>query len=148
MHFLLGACLVLGACTVAFILWHRWTFRTGKERTIAFFHPYCASGGGGERVLWAIIQALGDIHQKGLSIKVIIYTIDPPGETYKKGKVKVCEDDLFAPKSFSSMDFVFCIFSFEPDLLEKVEERFSLKISSSLDICFIHLEDCTSFLGM
>ena len=31
--------------------------------TIAFFHPYCSSGGGGERVLWKIIQALGQMKE-------------------------------------------------------------------------------------
>ena len=26
--------------------------------TVAFFHPYCNAGGGGERVLWCAIRAL------------------------------------------------------------------------------------------
>ena len=29
-----------------------------RKCTLAFFHPYCAAGGGGERVLWCAIQAL------------------------------------------------------------------------------------------
>ena len=76
--------LVFAAAT-AFVCWHRLAYRNGKPRTIAFFHPFCASGGGGERVLWAIVQALGEIDQKGLSIQVVIYTVDPPSETYKRG---------------------------------------------------------------
>lgn len=28
--------------------------------TIGFFHPFCNSGGGGERVLWSAIKALQD----------------------------------------------------------------------------------------
>ena len=32
--------------------------------TLAFFHPYCSSGGGGERVLWKIVQALGEIKEE------------------------------------------------------------------------------------
>lgn len=69
---------------------------------IAFYHPYCAAGGGGERVLWKMIQALeerwGDttkkdasdhhknIHEtKQRSIQIVIYTIDPPRENYLEG---------------------------------------------------------------
>jgi alpha-1,2-mannosyltransferase len=26
--------------------------------TVAFFHPYCNAGGGGERVLWCAIRAM------------------------------------------------------------------------------------------
>jgi alpha-1,2-mannosyltransferase len=28
--------------------------------TVGFFHPFCHSGGGGERVLWSAIKALQD----------------------------------------------------------------------------------------
>lgn len=31
--------------------------RDGRP-TVAFFHPYCNAGGGGERVLWCAIRAL------------------------------------------------------------------------------------------
>ena len=49
--------------------------------TIAFFHPYCDTGGGGERVLWCAINAMkrqfpeaqyvvytGDVHVSGEQI--------------------------------------------------------------------------------
>lgn len=29
-----------------------------KKKVIAFMHPYCASGGGGERVLWCALRSL------------------------------------------------------------------------------------------
>lgn len=32
--------------------------RTHKETVVGFFHPYCNSGGGGERVLWAAVSAI------------------------------------------------------------------------------------------
>lgn len=36
-----------------------WFFRMQRHRkTIAFFHPYCNAGGGGERVLWSAIAAM------------------------------------------------------------------------------------------
>ncbi|NP_898965.1 GDP-Man:Man(3)GlcNAc(2)-PP-Dol alpha-1,2-mannosyltransferase isoform 2 [Mus musculus] len=35
------------------------TSKNGKEQTVvAFFHPYCNAGGGGERVLWCALRAL------------------------------------------------------------------------------------------
>jgi len=42
-------------------------------KTFGFFHPYCSGGGGGERVLWKMIQVLQK-HDKS----IVIYTIDPP----------------------------------------------------------------------
>lgn len=32
--------------------------RSHKETVVGFFHPYCNSGGGGERVLWAAVSAI------------------------------------------------------------------------------------------
>lgn len=117
----LSCTFVIGlVCLLAtWILWHRWKYchSTPKERVIAFFHPYCSAGGGGERVLWAIVQALGEIHEKGLAIKVLLYTVDPPDDSYQR------------------------------DVLEKVKDRFALSIPSSLEITFIHLNDCAHFLG-
>jgi ALG11 mannosyltransferase N-terminus len=79
-------CATLLAVALLFISWHRWKYPRGHERILAFFHPACAAAGGGERVLWAILQALGEIDQQGLPIKVVIYTIDPPSQNYKNGE--------------------------------------------------------------
>lgn len=43
-----------------------------NPQIFGFFHPYCSGGGGGERVLWKLIQVL-QRHDK----KAVIYTIDP-----------------------------------------------------------------------
>lgn len=83
-------CTTLLAVALLFVSWHRWKFPRGHERILAFFHPHCAAAGGGERVLWAILQALGEIDQQGLPIKVVIYTIDPPSPTYKNGESCRC----------------------------------------------------------
>lgn len=64
---------------------------------IGFFHPHCSSGGGGERVLWKMVQVLEQMQQQSSSsssrqfsrIHIVIYTIDPPTSTYKKGKIYV-----------------------------------------------------------
>jgi hypothetical protein len=56
-------------------------------KVIAFFHPHCFAGGGGERVLWKAIQVLGELHEQGFPLSVVIYTIDEPkaSSCYKEG---------------------------------------------------------------
>jgi alpha-1,2-mannosyltransferase len=62
--------------------------RPSKESAtiIGFFHPYCNSGGGGERVLWCALRALEPIHQNITPLSVVIYT----------GDVNVTAKDFFA----------------------------------------------------
>ena len=43
----------------------------GGDRVVAFFHPYCDSGGGGERVLWVAIEAV--LREEGGDGIVAIY---------------------------------------------------------------------------
>uniref|UniRef100_A0A0P4W684 GDP-Man:Man(3)GlcNAc(2)-PP-Dol alpha-1,2-mannosyltransferase n=1 Tax=Scylla olivacea TaxID=85551 RepID=A0A0P4W684_SCYOL len=53
---------------------------------VAFFHPYCNAGGGGERVLWCAIRSL---QKKYKNIKCYIYTGDTeasPEEILQKAK--------------------------------------------------------------
>jgi len=54
--------------------------------TFAFFHPHCSAGGGGERVLWKSIEALGQLHSDGQQIEVLVYTSDDAVENYSHGK--------------------------------------------------------------
>jgi hypothetical protein len=58
----------------------------GNKKVIAFFHPYCSAGGGGERVLWKIIEVLGGLYEQGFALEVIIYTVDPPSTSYTDGE--------------------------------------------------------------
>jgi alpha-1,2-mannosyltransferase len=58
-------------------------FRSNKQKYLAFFHPYCDAGGGGERVLWMMVQALlldCDENAKSNSpirdMDIVIYTGD------------------------------------------------------------------------
>jgi ALG11 mannosyltransferase N-terminus len=58
----------------------------GSPKVIAFFHPYCSGGGGGERVLWKMIEVLGDIVDRGRVLhQVVVYTVDAPSLAYKEG---------------------------------------------------------------
>ncbi|XP_075418993.1 GDP-Man:Man(3)GlcNAc(2)-PP-Dol alpha-1,2-mannosyltransferase [Tenrec ecaudatus] len=50
------------------------TNKPGKnQRVIAFFHPYCNAGGGGERVLWCALRAL---QKKYPEAAYVVYTGD------------------------------------------------------------------------
>ncbi|UJR35544.1 hypothetical protein I4U23_028298 [Adineta vaga] len=63
-----------------FIPWYRkqcrqWTRNDRQCRlSIAFFHPYCNDGGGGERVLWSAIESILKKYKN--NIQIIIYTGD------------------------------------------------------------------------
>jgi hypothetical protein len=46
---------------------------------VGFFHPFCASGGGGERVLWKMLHTLSEQHAAGL-LKVHVVVYAAPGE--------------------------------------------------------------------
>ena len=64
----------------AFLAYYSYTVRrtrynrnNGKKLTVGFFHPYCNAGGGGERVLWQLIDVINHI---STHIKCIVYTGD------------------------------------------------------------------------
>ena len=41
--------------------------------SVAFFHPYCNAGGGGERVLWCAVRA---VQTRYPAAKIVVYTGD------------------------------------------------------------------------
>ncbi|CAM9888244.1 unnamed protein product, partial [Laminaria digitata] len=44
---------------------------------VGFFHPFCAGGGGGERVLWRAVLALSSLSKDmGRPLHVLVYTGD------------------------------------------------------------------------
>lgn len=87
---LLSCCLLFIAAAILIVIAARWfvskrgrtkieTLPTNdlkcstSSKTIAFFHPYCNAGGGGERVLWTAIRALQSEYSH---LKFVIYTGD------------------------------------------------------------------------
>jgi len=54
-------------------------------KTLGLFHPYCNDGGGGERVLWLLVQSL-QTHQKAHQFEIIVYSgdVDFSGEEILK----------------------------------------------------------------
>ncbi|GAB1521477.1 asparagine-linked glycosylation protein [Rhizoctonia solani] len=76
--------------------------RNGGSIVVGFFHPYCNSGGGGERVLWASIAYLQRTNNQVLSV---VYTGDTDATKEEIiTKVKTRFDIILDP---SSLEFVF-----------------------------------------
>lgn len=55
-----------------FCFWTR-RQRGDKRKIVAFFHPYCNAGGGGERVLWRAVQQIAALSKHA---DVVVYTGD------------------------------------------------------------------------
>lgn len=51
---------------------------TDEEITLAFFHPNCDNGGGGERVLWVMIDALLKEDALRKKLRICIYSSKDP----------------------------------------------------------------------
>lgn len=49
-------------------------YKWESSRVLAFFHPYCDSGGGGERVLWMAINALLEDLNANEDMHIVIYS--------------------------------------------------------------------------
>ncbi|CAL1681548.1 unnamed protein product [Lasius platythorax] len=69
---------ILVALPILLIKWRKCYSRKREERqqrgtVVGIFHPYCNAGGGGERVLWAAVQA---IQNKYPDVHIAIYTGD------------------------------------------------------------------------
>ena len=67
-------CVLLGLVIVILVI----RFRRPRRKTVAFFHPNCSNAGGGERVLWVALVALGKIltENSDLAFDVVIYSAD------------------------------------------------------------------------
>jgi len=81
---------ILTFCISLLLLREYFKKRKKSERSgcphivIAFFHPYCNAGGGGERVLWCAVKA---IQSRYSDVKIVVYTGDvnaSPNEIIKK----------------------------------------------------------------
>lgn len=73
--------------------------KSNDKLKVAFFHPYCNAGGGGERVLWCSIRA---IQERYSAVEIIIYTGDldaSPADIIKRASlifnIKVKNDVKF-----------------------------------------------------
>ncbi|XP_033338871.2 ALG11 alpha-1,2-mannosyltransferase isoform X1 [Megalopta genalis] len=69
---------VIVAVPILFVTWKKVYSKRRMERSnrgtvVGIFHPYCNSGGGGERVLWAAVRA---IQTRYPDVHIVIYTGD------------------------------------------------------------------------
>ena len=67
------AAAVAAVCYFATMYYFPKRRRKNDKIVLAFFHPHCDSGGGGERVLWVMVEAL--LREEALSnrLKIVIY---------------------------------------------------------------------------
>jgi len=63
--------------TFCLFIWLFIRFARRHDRAVAFFHPYCDAGGGGEKVLWEAISA---IRQRWPDYCVYVFTGDSAAE--------------------------------------------------------------------
>ena len=80
--------------------WYNKSKGKPKSKTVAFLHPFCAGGGGGEVVLW----------------DAIAYMMQQRGEKLKFDKIVIYSANDDQNKKLSKV-------------LKKVEKRFDIKIS-------------------
>ncbi|KAF8608960.1 mannosyltransferase [Ceratobasidium sp. AG-I] len=91
------------SAVVYLALWtHATTVQKARSLVVGFFHPYCNSGGGGERVLWTAIAYLQRTDEHVFSV---VYTGDTDATKDEIiSKVKSRFDITLDP---ASLDFVF-----------------------------------------
>lgn len=88
-----GALIIAAVFRFVFVLYRRRVtaarFHVRKEACIVgFYHPFCASGGGGERVLWKIVHTLGVLHSRGaINLHVVIYAAGTTGKITDGGSL-------------------------------------------------------------
>ena len=59
--------------TFSLFVWLYIRFSRRYEKSVAFFHPYCDAGGGGEKVLWEAVNA---VRQTFPNYQIFVYTGD------------------------------------------------------------------------
>jgi ALG11 mannosyltransferase N-terminus len=119
----------------------RKSFKRQSKKTVAFFHPFCSSGGGGERVLWKSIQALDELKCQGFDFDIIIYTADPPDQMYERRKFISAILHMHSFTQFNGSPSLTC-----KELFKHVESRFMIPPPKSLKITFVHLCSYSHFL--
>ena len=118
---------------------------------IGIFHPYCSAGGGGERVLWKAVQALGEMKEG----KMILTTNQRRGKTAEAEKkvanIILPKDDVRLRNCKNLTVVIYTVDepteNYDKEVLEKVRQRFSITIPSSLSIHFVHLHEVKYLLG-
>jgi len=105
--------------------------------TVAFFHPYCNAGGGGERVLWCAVQA---IQKRYPNSHCIVYTGDSASPEEIRNKVRK-HFNMSVPED--SVKFVFLK---KRHWVEAVKYPFFTLLGQSVGSVLLGLEALTSYV--
>ncbi|ODM91597.1 GDP-Man:Man(3)GlcNAc(2)-PP-Dol alpha-1,2-mannosyltransferase [Orchesella cincta] len=113
-----------------------------KKRTIAFFHPYCNAGGGGERVLWAAIRSLQHTPSSSSTVDhFVIFTGDvgaSPSEILAKARNNF--NIIISP---SNIEFIFLT---RRNWVESSSFPMFTLLGQSLGSIYLGLEAFSSFV--
>lgn len=93
--------LIIAILTLCFFRFkfHALRIKSSTSLSIAFFHPHCKGGGGGERVLWKAIESISQLSQedhdknvdgkmqqrKSQKFQIVVYTSDEKHVDYHAG---------------------------------------------------------------
>ncbi|KAM4608748.1 GDP-Man:Man(3)GlcNAc(2)-PP-Dol alpha-1,2-mannosyltransferase-like [Polymixia lowei] len=108
-----------------------------RSPTVAFFHPYCHAGGGGERVLWCALRALQNRYP---NVSFVVYTGDQEvtGEQILEGARQRFNITLPRPVTF--------IFLRHRALVEASSYAHFTLLGQSMGSMFLGWEALTSFV--
>ena len=97
-----------------------------ETRVIAFYHPFCASGGGGERVLWKMIHTLASMHARGeFKFHVVIYAAEASSSS-SSSSFSLSSTAAKADRRGDENDRPSKV---KASILRGAEERFGIKLS-------------------
>ena len=102
---------------------------------VGFFHPRCSSGGGGERVLWKALQAIGEL--KGGKLHTCNTTTTPTTHEpiiYSNDKLTNCKNACVVIYTIDEPTIDYAQIT-----IQNVQKQFDITISSTLRIHFVHL---------
>jgi alpha-1,2-mannosyltransferase len=128
MSFLISKSHILILClTILVIVLLKKSFNRKRSKkdgiVVAFFHPYCDRGGGGERVLWTFVKLIQETYP---NVKCAIYTGDvsmSPEEIYDLALVSRIE---FYEHS-TELNYIFSI----------IKSRFQIDLKRNLEFVYL-----------
>ena len=143
------ASIVIAAVVVVLVIYERYVYsevRTSFIRSIqhddeggvyivGFFHPRCSSGGGGERVLWKAVQAIGELKEGKLHTRDTTTTPTTHEPIiYSNDKLTNCKNVCVVIYTIDEPTIDYAQIT-----IQNVQKQFAITISSTLRIRFVHL---------
>ena len=118
---------------------------------VGFFHPRCSSGGGGERVLWKSIQALGELREGvvGNKLRKISSPSRPISSDDSAASVVASDGKKHNIEKLSVVVYTIDEPSedYQIRIVDDVTRRFNIVLPRSLPVRFVHLHEYRGYLG-